>query len=221
MQIHRKCDKSGINFLNYRSAQSSLTVDVFWWTLLVDLCIQFTHIQTLWLPWIWQIFFVTRSNSCTTLRSEWRPKELYNESSSGLLRVSVMKTRIAWTSVDSFRDATSIRFIFHSIKLQRQSRKCPGGKQCSSFSLKNYNSPQLKNYDYVVTYWASTCKYLRSLQAYWPTKKAFFTASQKTQSYSRLIVNNPTSRTGRPHVTENITIGKSHQFLIAVTQKLY
>ena len=109
-----------------------------------------------------------------------------------------MKTRIAWTSVDSFRDATSIRFIFHSIKLQRQSRKCPGGIQCSSFSLKNYNSPQLKNYDYVVTYWASTCKYLRSLQAYWPTKKAFFTASQKTQSYSRLIVNNPTSRTGRP-----------------------
>merc|ERR1719237_1667318 len=70
-----------------------------------------------------------------------------------------MKTRIAWTSVDSFRDATSIRFIFHSIKLQRQSRKCPGGKQCSSFSLKNLNlfSTTLKNY--VMTYWALPWKY--------------------------------------------------------------
>ena len=37
------------------------------------LWIQFTHTDT-WLPWIWQIFFVTRSNSCTTLRSEWRPR---------------------------------------------------------------------------------------------------------------------------------------------------
>jgi len=34
-----------------------------------------THTDTdTWLSWIWQIFFVTRSNSCTTLRSEWRPR---------------------------------------------------------------------------------------------------------------------------------------------------
>ena len=119
----------------------------------------------------------------------------------------------------SRRNEHQIHISQHQVAKTKQ--KMPGRKQCSSFSLKNYNSPQLKNYDYVVTYWASTCKYLRSLQAYWPTKKAFFTSSQKTQSYSQLIVNNPTSRTGRPHVTENITIGKSHQFLIAVTQKLY
>jgi len=50
--------------------------------------------------------------------------------------------------------------------------------------------------------------------------KHFFTASQIMQSYSLLIVNIPTGRMSRPHVTENITIGKSHHFLIAVTQKL-
>jgi len=118
----------------YRAAKCP-RVDVFWWTLCVHLKIPtYAHTLQTWDCTNYDKFhgwFFEWPDSTVVVPHWEASEELYNVWVQACLnRVSVMKTRIALNSVDSFWD-TNIRFFFHSIKLQRQSKqqRWLGGKQ--------------------------------------------------------------------------------------------